>query len=156
MIYMLSTWMIVMTGAAVLGSGAACSGQRRGEAADRLKPCPDSPNCGSSLSSDPRHRVAPIVHTNSSAGARERLLGVIRSMPRARIRSHEGPCLHVEFTSAVFRFVDDVEFFIDEAEKVIHVRSASRVGYWDLGANRRRVEEIRRMMTRALTEETDP
>ena len=145
-----------MTGAAVLGSGAACSGQRPTAAADRLKPCPDSPNCASSLSSDPRHRVAPIVYTGSPAGARERLLGVIRSMPRARIRSHEGPCLHVEFTSAVFGFVDDVEFFIDEAEKVIHVRSASRVGYWDLGANRRRVEEIRRMMTRALTEETDP
>jgi len=153
---LLSTWMIVMTGAAVLGSGAACSGQRPTAAADRLKPCPDSPNCASSLSSDPRHRVAPIVYTGSPAGARERLLGVIRSMPRARIRSHEGPCLHVEFTSAVFAFVDDVEFFIDEAEKLIHVRSASRVGYWDLGANRRRVEEIRRMMTRALTEETDP
>ena len=153
---LLSTWVIVMTGAAVLGSGAACSGKRPTAAADRLKPCPDSPNCVASLSSDPRHRVAPIIYTGSSAEARGRLLSVIRSMPRARIRSQEGPWLHVEFTSAVFRFVDDVEFFIDEAEKLIHVRSASRVGYWDLGANRRRVEEIRRMLTRALTGETDP
>jgi uncharacterized protein (DUF1499 family) len=153
---LLSTWMIIMTGAAVLGSGAACSGQRPTSTGGRLQPCPDSPNCVSSLSSDPRHRVAPIVYTGSSAEARERLLGVIRSMPRAHIRSHEGPRLRVEFTSAVFRFVDDVEFFIDEAEKVIHVRSASRVGYWDLGANRRRVEAIRRMTTRALSGETDP
>jgi uncharacterized protein (DUF1499 family) len=153
---MVSTWMIIMTGAAVLGSGAAGSGQRPPATGDRLKPCPDSPNCVSSLSSDPRHRVAPMAFTGSPAGARERLWGVIRSMPRARIRSHEGPCLQVEFTSAVFRFVDDVEFCIDEAEKLIHVRSASRVGYWDLGANRRRVEEIRRRMTKALTEETGP
>jgi uncharacterized protein (DUF1499 family) len=153
---LLSTWMIVMTGAAVLGSGAACSGQRPTATADRLKPCPDSPNCVSSLSSDPRHRVAPIVYTGSPAEAREKLLGVIRSLPRTTIRSKEGPCLQVEFTSALFRFVDDVEFCFDEAEKLIHVRSASRVGYWDLGANRRRVEEIRRMLTRALTEENDP
>jgi uncharacterized protein (DUF1499 family) len=39
--------------------------------------------------------------------------------------------------------VDDVEFRIDGAAGVIHVRSASRKGYWDLGVNRRRVETIR-------------
>jgi len=43
----------------------------------------------------------------------------------------------------VFRFVDDVEFHVDETAKLIHVRSASRVGHSDLGVNRRRVEAIR-------------
>ena len=47
------------------------------------------------------------------------------------------------FTSAVFRFVDDVEFEVDEAARVVHVRSASRVGRGDFGANRKRVEAIR-------------
>jgi uncharacterized protein (DUF1499 family) len=144
---MVSTWMILMTGAAVLGSGAGCSGQRSGPPADILNPCPDSPNCVSSLSSDPRHRVAPIAYAGSSAEAWQRLLGVLRSMPGTHILSNEGPYLHVEFTSTVFRFVDDVEFYIDAAPRLIHVRSASRVGYWDLGANRKRVEDIRRRMT---------
>jgi uncharacterized protein (DUF1499 family) len=141
------TWMILLTGAAILGSGAACSGQRPAPTGGRLKPCPDSPNCVSSMSSDPRHRVAAIAYTDSPAEVRQRLLGVICSMPRTDILTDEGHYLRVEFTSAVFRFVDDVEFCIDEAQNVIHVRSASRVGYWDLGANRKRVEQIRRMMT---------
>jgi uncharacterized protein (DUF1499 family) len=52
---------------------------------------------------------------------------------------------HVEFRSRIFRFVDDVEFLFDRDSKVIHVRSASRVGYSDLGVNRARVEKIRMM-----------
>jgi uncharacterized protein (DUF1499 family) len=50
--------------------------------------------------------------------------------------------LHVEFRTFL-GFVDDGEFYIDETQKIIHLRSASRVGYWDLGANRRRMESIR-------------
>jgi uncharacterized protein (DUF1499 family) len=83
-------------------------------------------------------------------------LDVIRSLPRTAILANEGPYLHVEFASAVFRFVDDVEFQMDEAQTLIHVRSAARVGYWDLGASRRRVEDVRRMMTKDITEETRP
>ena len=51
--------------------------------------------------------------------------------------------LHAEFKSAVFRFVDDVEFFADEGAGVIQVRSAARVGNSDLGVNRKRLETIR-------------
>ena len=52
--------------------------------------------------------------------------------------------IRAEFVSAIFRFVDDVEFYLDDRKKVIHVKSASRVGYSDLGVNRRRVENIRK------------
>ena len=52
-------------------------------------------------------------------------------------------CLHAEFRSAVFRFVDDAEFFADESAGVTQVRSASRVGSADLGVNRQRIETIR-------------
>jgi uncharacterized protein (DUF1499 family) len=64
-------------------------------------------------------------------------------MKRVRIVTAEECYLHAEFTSALFRFVDDVEFLLDDGTKTIHVRSASRVGYSDLGVNRRRVEAIR-------------
>jgi uncharacterized protein (DUF1499 family) len=40
-------------------------------------------------------------------------------------------------------FVDDVEFYVDPAEKVVQVRSASRLGESDLGVNRKRIEAIR-------------
>ena len=65
-------------------------------------------------------------------------------MPRSQIVSSTNTYIHVEFTSLIFRFVDDVEFLFDDEKKLIHVRSASRVGYSDLGANRNRVEEIRK------------
>lgn len=132
----------LMAGAAVHGFGGSGSAQ-----GPEFKPCPDSPNCVSSLSSDPRHAVAPIAFKGSASQARRKLLEVIRSMPRSRVVCDEGACLHVEYTSALFGFVDDVEFFIDDERHLVHVRSASRTGYWDLGANRKRVEEIRRMLT---------
>jgi uncharacterized protein (DUF1499 family) len=64
-------------------------------------------------------------------------------MPGARIISDEDGYLHAEFRSRVFRFVDDVELLMDEAGHKIDVRSASRLGYSDLGVNRRRVEQLR-------------
>ncbi|MEP0959532.1 DUF1499 domain-containing protein [Microcoleus sp. FACHB-1515] len=46
-------------------------------------------------------------------------------------------------------FVDDVEFYLDEAAGVIYVRSASRLGQSDLGVNRKRVETIRSQFTQS-------
>ena len=54
-----------------------------------------------------------------------------------------GPYIRATFTTFLFRFTDDVEFLFDDEKKLIHMRSASRVGYSDLGTNRRRCEAIR-------------
>ena len=67
----------------------------------------------------------------------------MRSLPRASVVTATEPYLHAEFRSAVFRFVDDVEFLADESAGVIQVRSTSRVGSSDLGVNRKRIEAIR-------------
>jgi len=48
----------------------------------------------------------------------------------------------VEFRTALWGFVDDVVFFLDDTERVVHFRSASRTGYYDFGQNRRRMKEI--------------
>lgn len=109
----------------------------------RLAACPDSPNCVSSQSADPRHAIDPLRYEGTAQTARERLVKAISGMKRARIVAAEERYIHAAFTSALFRFVDDVEFLLDEGTRTIHVRSASRVGYSDLGVNRRRVEEIR-------------
>jgi uncharacterized protein (DUF1499 family) len=109
----------------------------------RLAACPDSPNCVSSQSADPRHAIDPLRYEGTAQKARERLVKAISEMKRARIVIAEERYIHAEFTSAFFRFVDDVEFLLDDGTRTIHVRSASRVGYSDFGVNRRRVEEIR-------------
>ena len=64
-------------------------------------------------------------------------------MPGMKVVRHTEDYLYARHTSHWFRFVDDVEFLLERDLDVVHVRSASRVGYSDLGANRKRVERIR-------------
>lgn len=51
--------------------------------------------------------------------------------------------IHAEFTTRLFRFVDDVDLVLDREAGLARFRSASRIGRWDLGANRRRMERLR-------------
>jgi uncharacterized protein (DUF1499 family) len=110
----------------------------------RLAPCPSTPNCVSSQASDEDHHVAPLPFTGPAGDAMLRVKEIVLSLPRTAIVTDTGAYLHAEFTSAVFRFVDDVEFLADDAARVIHVRSASRLGDSDLGVNRKRIETIRK------------
>jgi uncharacterized protein (DUF1499 family) len=88
--------------------------------------------------------VEPFRYQDTLTEARDRLVSVLNSMARTRIVTIDEDYIHAEFTSHLFRFVDDVEFYFDQDGKTIHVRSASRTGYFDLGANKRRVEDIRK------------
>jgi uncharacterized protein (DUF1499 family) len=124
---------------------SGCSGTRPpnlGVKDNRLSPCPSSPNCVSSQSGDERHRIAPIRFTSTPAEAIGSLKKVIRGMKRPTVIQETPDYLYVEFRT-LLGFMDDAEFYIDESQKVIHLRSASRVGYWDLGVNRKRMEAIR-------------
>lgn len=122
----------------------SCSGNEIGSVPDgRLRGCPRSPNCVSTFSTDPTHRITPIPFRGSLEEARERMVKIVTSMKRNRIIKSSKQYLHLEFRSALFRFVDDVEFYFDEKEKLIHFRSASRMGYFDFGVNRKRMEKIR-------------
>lgn len=109
----------------------------------RLAPCPPSPNCVSSGSPDKEHYTEPLRFTSAGPQVRERLRTLVGSMTRARLIEERAEYLHVEFTSLIFRFVDDVEFLINDRTKTIDIRSASRLGHSDLGVNLKRVEEIR-------------
>jgi uncharacterized protein (DUF1499 family) len=79
----------------------------------------------------------------------DRLEAVIRGMPRTAIVRRDEESLQVEFKTRVMGFVDDALFYFDDAEKTIHVRSASRIGYSDLGVNRKRIEEIRTQLLKS-------
>ena len=109
----------------------------------RLAPCPATPNCVCSQIAVDANRVQPLRFTDPPGAAWARLVRVVGEQPRAEVITVDDQYLHAEFTSRIFRFVDDVEFLLDAPNQVIHVRSASRVGRSDMGANRERVETIR-------------
>ena len=130
---------------AVLVLTMGCSGGRPpsslGVTAGRLAPCPGSPNCVSSEAAD-EQRVEPLRYAGDAGPARARLLEVLNGMDRARVVQSTDDYVHVEFRSAVFGFVDDVEFYFSPPG-TLQVRSASRTGYYDFGVNRERVETLR-------------
>lgn len=111
-----------------------------------MNPCPDKPNCVSSLDRDRKHFIEPLHFSDSLMDARGRLLNTISEIKRVRVVSSQENFIKAEFTSFLFRFVDDAEFLFDDQNKIIHLKSASRVGYSDLGANRRRLEYIRKRL----------
>ncbi|QRV24586.1 DUF1499 domain-containing protein [Marinomonas foliarum] len=113
----------------------------------KLADCPSSPNCVSSQAqTNDKHFIEPIVVKGSSLDAHEKVLAVLESSKRTKVVVNEAEYIHAEFTSMVFRFVDDVEFlFSQERDGVVNIdiRSASRVGHSDFGVNRKRMEAIR-------------
>ncbi len=115
-----------------------------------LPSCPSSPNCVSTYATDEGHAIAPFRYRKSRVEAKESLKAIVQAMARTRLVEEDESYLHYEFTSLLLRFVDDVEFLFDDETKTIHFRSASRTGYGDLGVNRKRMEEIRSLVSDKL------
>ena len=114
-----------------------------------LAPCPSRPNCVSSLADDAAHRVDPFALRVPVERAWPQLRDAVASLPRMRIIESGDGYLRAEATSQLFRFVDDLEVLHVPGSARIDVRSASRVGYSDLGVNRARVESLREALRRA-------
>ncbi len=110
----------------------------------RLAACPASPNCVSSQADpqDLKHYIAPLVYQGDRASAREKLITLLEGQKRVTLVVQTENYLRAEFRSLIFRFVDDVEFYLGD-EGQIDVRSAARTGYSDLGVNRKRIEKLR-------------
>jgi uncharacterized protein (DUF1499 family) len=126
-----------------------CAGERPanlGVINGTLAACPDSPNCVSSKASDERHRIGPFATVGDPEATFARLIEIVRRRPDATVIDSAGGYLRVELRTTFF--VDDAEFLLDREHRLIHLRSASRVGYSDLGLNRRRIEEIRDQLSR--------
>lgn len=117
-----------------------------------LPACPSSPNCVSTQAfpEDARHSIAPYRYRKSYVEVKDVLKAIVACLPRTQLVEEDEAYLHYEFTSLLLRFVDDVEFLFDDETKTIHFRSASRIGYGDLGVNRRRMEDIRSRLENKL------
>ncbi|MDZ8185708.1 MAG: DUF1499 domain-containing protein [Nostoc sp. ChiSLP02] len=108
-----------------------------------LNACPVSNNCVVSQNADSKHTIDPIAYHIDRNAAKETLLKVLTVVPRTQVIEQTDNYIHALSKSRIFKFIDDVEFYFPADESVIHVRSASRIGEYDLGVNRRRVEQIR-------------
>jgi uncharacterized protein (DUF1499 family) len=129
---------------------AACAGERPtnlGVQNGVLAACPASPNCVSSRAADEGHYIAPLVFSDAPDVAFARLKQVLMHRSDTRIIEEQPGYLRAEFHTTFF--VDDGEFLLDPVQRVIQVRSASRLGYSDLGKNRSRLEEVRRQFLAA-------
>lgn len=115
----------------------------------RLLACPSSPNCVSSFETDDVHGIGALRVSGSPRAAWAALVDELAARERVEVIRSGPDHVHAVFTSALMRYRDDVEFLllVDPAEMAeIAVRSASRVGYGDMDANRKRIESIRRAL----------
>ncbi len=111
----------------------------------QLSPCTFFPTSVSSQhGTRARHRVEPFDASGDPTAAFARLKQLVASAPRTVIVAAADDYLHAKCRTRL-GFVDDLELLLCPAEGVIHVRSASYISlFTDFGANRRRVEALRR------------
>jgi uncharacterized protein (DUF1499 family) len=130
---------------------AACAGERPnnlGVRNGKLSDCPGSPNCVASQTADTGHLIMPLAFRDGPDAAFMRLRETLAHRSDTTIIEEGHGYLRVEFHTMLF--VDDGEFLLGQG--YIHVRSASRLGYSDLGKNRSRMEEIRRVFSQSETQ----
>ena len=113
---------------------------------DRLAPCPSTPNCVSSDATDSIHAIAPLELIVDPAIVWRALRAELESLPRIEIITMTDEYAHAECRSAFFGFVDDLELHLRAAQNIIAVRAASRLGHSDFRVNRKRVEDLRRLL----------
>lgn len=122
-------------------------GQPPGLLDGRLASCPASPNCVcSEPGTDAAHMVEPLplpAGPESLPLLRDAVVGM-----GGEVRLVRDDYLAATFRSPLFGFVDDLELRPQPGAGLVQVRSASRVGHSDLGANRRRVEALRTRLAR--------
>jgi len=129
-----------------MGLLLSCAGKRPvdlGVRDSRLAPCPSSPNCVSSDAQDESHHVDALRLEGDPDTAWSALREIVSAMPGTTLTEETSHYLRAECESRLLGFVDDLELHLRRDEGVVAIRSASRLGYSDMGVNRRRVEQIR-------------
>lgn len=108
-----------------------------------LADCPDIPNCQCSEASRESQQVDRFVVTKDPSQSIAILAGIVESIPGMEVVQFDETYLHATATSRLMRYVDDIEFLLSDDKQSLQVRSASRLGKSDLGANAKRIEGMR-------------
>jgi uncharacterized protein (DUF1499 family) len=132
--------------------GISKAGEAPGLVEGILSKCPNKSNCVcSEHKDDAKHYIDPIIiPQNSKVDTFPLLKNVIREMG-GNVQVESNNYLAVTFISSILKFVDDLEIRIDSTQKVIHIRSASRVGYSDMGVNRKRTELLKKLFNNEVS-----
>ena len=111
----------------------------------KFYPCAKNACVSTMVNKDNEKRyIKPIKYNISMAEAKIKIKQIVGSRKRTQLLKDNVNYFHFQFTTGLFRFKDDVEFLFNDDEKVIHFRSQSRLGGYDYGANRNRMEKIRK------------
>ncbi len=127
----------------VLGKKSQSEIPDLGMVAGQFKPCKYGSNCVNSMEQGVSH-IAPLFLSNKHQWFQ---LPDLVSAMGGEVKSQKANYLRATFTSRWFGFVDDVELFWDVSNKLLHVRSASRVGRSDFGVNRKRMEALQQQLS---------
>lgn len=104
--------------------------------------CGTKPNCVCSMHEPSDEHYVEAIALNDKK--MPDVVAAIESLGGEIIAS-DGMNIQAVFSSGIFRFVDDFLVQIDGGS--LNVRSSSRVGHSDLGANRKRVEQLRQALS---------
>lgn len=110
-----------------------------------LRKCPATPNCVNSQATEKQHAIEPIIVRQTITEAKTHLVQILKSLKKCKITRVKNDYIRAEFSSSIFGFTDDVEFYFQDMNSnkiIIHVRSASRIGRSDFDVNRKRIEQI--------------
>ncbi len=117
----------------------------------QLTPCPDKPNCvNTEFPEDQSHYVAPLLITDGDWSSLQVLLRKAIRQDGGQVKQTLALYISAEYASEWFGFVDDLELRFDPEKQLLHIRSASRVGYSDLNVNRERAERLKGIIERLL------
>ncbi|MGK0367870.1 MAG: hypothetical protein ACI9QD_001010 [Thermoproteota archaeon] len=107
--------------------------------------CPDKPNCVSSHKEEHKDRYIKPLKIKKISDF-EKVFKFIKGHTDIKIVRKKSEFFQVIYKTKWLRFKDDVYFELDKVNNLIHVRSSSRVGHYDFGANRSRIERIRKLL----------
>ncbi len=71
------------------------------------------------------------------------LIEILENTPRLKIIKKERNYIHAVATSRIMKFIDDIEIRNLHEDNILQVKSSSRLGIYDLGVNKRRVQTLR-------------
>ena len=112
-------------------------------------PGPNASNVVSSYAKKQIHtaynEIEPIAFSGDGKVAFDKLMHILAGMDGASIIKSDATYLYAQYQTPLLKFIDDVEFVLDEPAGLIQMRSASRIGRKDFGTNRKRLERIREL-----------
>lgn len=122
-------------------------GQALGLKNGQLQACVSTKNCviSESINGD-TNTIEALAFSGDKTVFFHKVKAAVESL-NGKIVTTEPDYIAATFTSSIFGFVDDLELRVTD-DNQLHFRSASRIGRSDLGANKKRVDTLKALITK--------